>query len=89
MKTIYCLKKGGIVFYVGATNSIRKRTSEHHIKWGYDVDLVVLEVVEDSVALTREVYWIKSFPSLANVAHTPATKLPKAHVAKRNFSKLR
>jgi hypothetical protein len=97
MKTIYCLKKSGVVFYVGATGRMSKRISEHHNKWGFDVDFVVLEIVDETIALTREIYWINQFPSLANVAHTPKTGsgvngldgLPKAHIAKRNFRKIK
>ena len=56
---IYTLSQNGIIFYIGKTNNLDKRLSNHKITYGKNIVLEVLEETDNWKS--DEKYWIEQF----------------------------
>jgi hypothetical protein len=63
MILIYVLKRDNIPFYIGKCNNINIRYSQHKKKYGSDINIEILEVVEDKEWKVKEKYYILLFKS--------------------------
>jgi len=63
MTNIYALLKENYVFYIGKTINTYSRLHEHKQKYGYDIEMVLLDEVKDSEWVFWEKYYISLFKS--------------------------
>ena len=63
MTIIYALLKENTIFYIGKSRNVRSRFNRHRIKYGIDIELLELDIVEDTDWLFWEKHYISLFKS--------------------------
>lgn len=63
MTSIYALLKENYVFYIGKTINVHSRLYEHKQKYGFNIEIIILDEVEDNEWVFWEKYYISLFKS--------------------------
>jgi hypothetical protein len=63
MTSIYALLKENYVFYIGKTINIHSRLYVHKQKYGFNIEIIILDEVEDNEWVFWEKYYISLFKS--------------------------
>jgi hypothetical protein len=63
MINIYYLEKDNIPFYIGKTNNLNQRERSHKLKYGYEINLILLDTVPNEHWKFWEQHYISLFKS--------------------------